>query len=85
MLSTELVLVLKLLECDTQNLENQIFPQGIEEYSDLAGLDTIFINKAKKKSAIDDRKIKDIQRNESLDKYRYSLLSQILVFPDDQV
>ena len=62
--------ILRLLDCDIQKLENEIFQPVIEEYSEVTTFGNIYINKGNKKNAIDHKKAKDIQRNESLDKYR---------------
>ena len=72
--------VLRLLDCDVQKLEDQIFPRIIEEDSDNydATLSNSICNSnVNKKNDANDRKAKkNIPRNESLDKYR-SLLPTI--------
>ncbi|MGB8034507.1 MAG: hypothetical protein WCF03_11875 [Nitrososphaeraceae archaeon] len=67
--------VLRLLDCDVQKLEDQIFSTGIEEEGEeyVAAFDTIYSSKANKKNDINNsinRKANNIQRNESLDKYQ---------------
>jgi hypothetical protein len=69
--------VVRLLDCDVQKLENRIFPQGIEECSDIIANDPIYNTTAYKKNVIRNRKANYIQRNESLDKHRS--LSQTFV------
>ncbi|MGA9843929.1 MAG: DNA polymerase domain-containing protein, partial [Nitrososphaeraceae archaeon] len=76
-----LKIVLQLLDCDIQKLEDQIFPTNIEDdNNDLTAFGTFFSSKAYKKNDanINDRKANNIQRNESLDKYR-SLIRSLLV------
>jgi len=58
-----------------QKLEDQIFSIGIEEEGEeyVAVFDTIYSSKTNKKNDINNninRKTNNIQRNESLDKYR---------------
>jgi hypothetical protein len=65
--------ILGLLDCDIQKLEDQTFPTIIEEDDnyDTTLFDTIQNSKASKKNDANDRQAnKNIQRNESLDKYR---------------
>jgi DNA polymerase, archaea type len=66
--------ILRLLDCDIQKLEDQIFPTTIEDDNDddvtLSG--TIYTSRVNKRNDInnDDKNANNIQRNESLDKYR---------------
>ena len=62
--------VLRLLNCDVQKLEEQIFPTIIEDGTTVSG--TIYTSRANRRNSIDNdyRKANNIQRNESLDKYR---------------
>ncbi len=56
-----------------QKLEDQIFPTITEDFNDdVTAFGTIYTSKANKKddTNINDRKANNIQRNESLDKYR---------------
>jgi uncharacterized protein related to proFAR isomerase len=74
--------ILRLLDCDVQKLEDQIFLTRIEEEEeeDVVAFDTIYSNKANKENDINNninRKANNIQRNESLDKYQS--LTQLLV------
>ncbi|HEY7080147.1 MAG TPA: DNA polymerase domain-containing protein [Nitrososphaeraceae archaeon] len=62
--------ILRLLDCDIQKLEKEIFLLDVEEDSDLTTLGTVYPNKVDKKNAMNDRKAKHMQRNDSLDKYR---------------
>jgi hypothetical protein len=67
--------VLRLLDCDVQKLEDQIFPAIIAEEDDnddMTPFDTIYTSKLNKKNDINNnnRKPNNIQRNESLDKYQ---------------
>lgn len=65
--------VLRLLGCNRQKLEQQIFPTFIED-DDVTVLDTIYTSTASKKNDINNnnRKANNIQRNESLAKYQSS-------------
>ena len=62
--------VLRLLNCDIQKLEEQIFPTIIEDGTTVSG--AIYTSRANRRNSIDNdyRKANNIQRNESLDKYR---------------
>ena len=62
--------VLRLLTCDTQKLEEQIFPAIIEDGTTVSG--AIYTSRANRRNSIDNdyRKANNIQRNESLDKYQ---------------
>lgn len=73
--------VLRLLDCDVQKLEDQIFPTIIEDNDnyDATLSNSICNSNANKKNDANDRKAKkNIPRNESLDKYR-SLRQRVLV------
>ena len=63
-----------------QRLEDQIFPTGIGEEDNYDAMlsDTICLSRSNKKNDANDRKAKNIQRNESLDKYP-SLSQSVLV------
>ena len=76
--------VLRLLDCDIQKLEDQVFPTIIEDddnYNAPTLSDTICTSSTNKKSDINDscRKAKNNQRNESLDKYRSSPQSALML------
>ena len=74
--------ILRLLDCDIQKLEDQIFLKFIEDdenNDDVTVFCTICHGRAKMKGDINNnRKGSNIQRNESLDKYHSS--AQILLF-----
>ena len=74
--------ILRLLDCDIQKLEDQIFLKFIEDdenNDDVTVFGTICHGRAKMKGDINNnRKGSNIQRNESLDKYHSS--AQILLF-----
>lgn len=72
--------VLRLLNCDVQRLEDQIFPMeiGEEDNYDAMLSDTICLSSPNKKNDANDRKAKNIQINESLNKYP-SLPKSVLV------
>ena len=72
--------VLRLLDCDVQKLEDQTFLTciGEEEDEGIAAFDTIYSSKANKKNEFNNNKANNIERNESLDKYR-SLLQNLIV------
>ena len=71
--------VLRLLDYDIQKLEDQIVPSITEDDNYDATLSNTICTANKKNDANDnDRKAKNIQRNESLDKYR-SLPQKVLV------
>jgi DNA polymerase elongation subunit (family B) len=72
--------VLRLLDCDIQKLEDQIFPTIItEQGDDLTAFSTVYNSGANKKNYNNTNRkaTNNIQRNESLDKYQS--LAQILV------
>jgi hypothetical protein len=75
--------VLRLLDYDIQKLEDQIFPSiiagEVDDY-DITAFDTVYTNNTNKKNNINDNRqaTNNIQRNESLDKYR-SLLQILLM------
>jgi hypothetical protein len=66
--------VLRLLDCDIQKLEDQIFPVIVteEDNDDVTSFGTTCTSRAKKKNDISNNnsKTNNIQRNESLDNYR---------------
>lgn len=75
--------VLRLLDYDIQKLEDQIFPTIIEEDDNCDTTLSNTINNSRastKNDANNNRKAKNIQRNESLDKYQ-SLSQRVLVLP----
>jgi hypothetical protein len=65
--------VLALLDCDVKKLEDQVFPTIIEEDDnyDATLSDTICTSRPNKKTDANDRKAKNIQRNESLNIHHY--------------
>ena len=77
--------VLRLLGCDIQNLEDQLFPTIIEDEIEVTVCGNIYNSRENKKNYIDNknRQVTNIQRNESLDKYRS--LPQILLVLGCQV
>ena len=74
--------VLALLDCDVKKLEDQVFPTIIEEDDnyDVTLSYTTCTSRPNKKSDANDRKAKNIQISESLDKYP-SLPESVLVLP----
>jgi hypothetical protein len=75
--------VLRLLDYDIQKLEDQIFPTITEEDDNCDTTLSNTINNSRastKNDANNNRKAKNIQRNESLDKYQ-SLSQRVLVLP----
>jgi DNA polymerase, archaea type len=76
--------VLRLLDCDVQELEHQISPTIIEDYScDVMLSGTHYSSTANKGNDINnnDKKLNNIQRNESLDKYRSLPQSLVMLAP----
>jgi len=67
--------VLRLLNCDVQKLEGQIFQTAIEE-DNITAFGTIHTSRTNKRNYINYRKDNNIERNESLAKYQS--LCQIL-------
>jgi hypothetical protein len=72
------------LDCDVQELEHQISPTIIEDYScDVMLSGTHYSSTANKGNDINnnDKKLNNIQRNESLDKYRSLPQSLVMLAP----
>jgi len=76
--------ILRLLDCDIQRLEDQIFTTFIEDGGcDVMLTGTHYSNTANNRNDINnkDKKSNNIQRNESLDKYRSLPQSLVMLAP----
>jgi DNA polymerase, archaea type len=76
--------VLKLLDCNIRKLEDQIFPTIIEDDGcDVMLTGTNYSSTANKGNDINnnDKKLNNVQRNESLDKYRSLRQSLVMLAP----
>jgi hypothetical protein len=77
--------ILRLLDCDIQKLEEQIFPTDVndDDNDNVAQFGTIYSNRTNKKNDINnnDRRPNNIQRNESLDKCRSMRQCLVLALP----
>jgi DNA polymerase, archaea type len=71
--------VLRLLNCDTQKLEEQIFPTTIDDDTMVSG--TVYTSRANRRNNINNDCIKanNTQTNESLDKYRSMTKGLLLI------